>query len=209
MTRFNRLIAVSACVVPLGAAHAGLINPASTVSPFYNFVDAANVAQSAPSTHFATGTPAPFSLAAPLTDGFNVSADTHIFVTNTTVTIQNNFQTAPFCLNNATTGPACTDPPQTFDFKFTNEAITGVSVDPASSALFRPATFGTHTGLTRAGPNEIIVDVTGDAPGLTDSLIIDVSFAGNNGGNPMPEPATLAILGVAGAGVLGVRRRRD
>ena len=80
-------------------AQAGLVNPTSTVDPFFDYVSVQPPTvgpQVAPSTGFSTGTPGPFSLAAPITppmyttEPFNLAADAGFFFTDTKVTIYNN-----------------------------------------------------------------------------------------------------------------------
>jgi hypothetical protein len=214
-------------------AQAGLVNPTSTVDPFFDYVGTqpATVGpQMAPSTGFSTGTAGPFSLGAPITppmyttEPFNIAADAGFFFTNTQVTIYNNADSVngpgtpnphtppmagdagiPFCFSSSNTGSSCADPYNTFDFVFTNEDITKVAVDPSSSPDFLPATFDSHTGLTLLGPNEFTVDVTGDNPAFLGTLVIDVT---TNGMTPVPEPSTwaLMLLGFAGLGFAGWRR---
>jgi hypothetical protein len=190
------------------AAQAGLINPTSTVNPFYEFPPDTV----APSQVFSTAAPGPFSLAAPIdppvhtTEIFNLSANTGFLFTDTQVTIYNNADPpAPFCSDGVSTGSSCADSHQTFDFIFTNEDITKVAVDPGSSPDFLPATFGSHTGLTLVSPNEFTVDVTGDNPAFLATLVIDVT---TNGMTTVPEPSTwaLMVLGFAGLGFAGWRR---
>jgi len=213
-------------------AQAGLVNPTSTVNPFFDYVSVVPPTgpQVAASTGFSTGTPGPFSLAAPITppmyttEPFNTSADAGFFFTDTKVTIYNNADSLngpgtpnpdtpptagdpgfPFCESSSNTGSSCADPYNTFDFVFTNEDITKVAVDPSSSADFLPATFGSHTGLTLVGPNEFTVDVTGDNPAYLATLVIDVTTKGMT---TVPEPATwaLMLLGFAELGFAGWRR---
>jgi PEP-CTERM motif len=227
--RFSTLIAAAAALFAASsapAAQAGLINPTSTVNPFYEFPP--DIV--APSQVFNTGAPGPFSLAAPIdppihtTEIFNVSANAGFFFTNTQVTIYNNADSlngpgspnpdtppmagdpgVPFCSDGVSTGSSCADSHQTFDFVFTNEDITKVAVDPSSSADFLPATFGSHMGLTLVSANEFTVDVTGDNPAYLDTLVIDVT---TNGMTTVPEPSTwvLMLLGFAGLGFAGWRR---
>jgi hypothetical protein len=207
--RFGLLVAVTVALASASApAQAGLVNPTSTVNPFYEFPPA----QVAPSGVFNTAAPGPFSLAAPIsppihtTEPFNVTANAGFFFTNTQVTIYNNADPpTPFCSDGLSTGSSCADSHQTFDFVFTNEDITKVAVDPSSSPDFLPATFGSHTGLTLLGPNEFTVDVTGDNPAFLATLVIDVT---TNGVTPVPEPSTwaLMLLGFAGLGFAGWRR---
>jgi PEP-CTERM motif-containing protein len=144
------------------------------------------------------------------TEPFNSAADAGFFFTDTTVTIYSNASSGtPFCFSSSNTGEKCTDPYNTFDFVFTNENITGVKVDPGSSADFAPATFGSHLGLQWVSANEFTVDVTGDAPAYLSTLVIDVTTAGS-GPPPVPEPSTWAmmLLGFAGLGFAAYRRGR-
>jgi hypothetical protein len=210
--RFGSMIVAVTAALLMNAsapAQAGLINPTSTVNPFYEFPP--DVV--APSQVFNTGAPGPFSLAAPIdppihtTEIFNLSANAGFLFTDTRVTIYNNFDPpVPFCSDGMSTGSSCTDSHQTFDFVFTNEDITKVTVDPSSSPDFLPATFGSHTGLTLVSPNEFTVDVTGDNPAFLATLVIDVTTGG--GPPPVPEPSTwaLMLLGFAGLGFAGWRR---
>jgi hypothetical protein len=211
--RFGFLIVVTAAAAALASAsaplaQAGLVNPTSTVNPFYEFPP--DIV--APSQVFNTGAPGPFSLAAPIdppihtTEIFNLSANAGFLFTDTQVTIYNNFDPpVPFCSDGVSTGSSCTDSHQTFDFIFTNEDITKVAVDPSSSPDFLPATFGSHTGLTLLSPNEFTVDVTGDNPAFLATLVIDVTTGGVT---PVPEPSTwaLMLLGFAGLAFAGWRR---
>ena len=226
--RFGFLIAAGAALFASAPAQAGLVNPTSTVDPSFDYVMGGP--QVAPSTGFKTGTPGPFSLAAPIvppmytTEPFNIIADAGFFFTDTKVTIYNNADSLngpntpnpdtppmagdpgiPFCFSSSNTGASCADPYNTFDFVFTNEDITKVTVDPSSSPGFLPATFGSHTGLTLLGPNEFTVDVTGDNPAFLATLVIDVT---TNGVPTVPEPSTwaLMLLGFAGLGFAGWRR---
>lgn len=189
------------CAAP---ASAGLINANSTVDIFFG----SQTSQSYPSQVFSTAAPGPFSLSAPIpptnfhnTEPFNSTADAGFWFSNTAVTIYNNAGGSP-------TDPQVPflDPFTTFDFKFTNEAITGVTVDPLSAADFLPNTTSPNTGLTLVGPNEFTVDAAGDNPVYLSKLIIDVSFASTPA---VPEPSTWAmmLLGFASLGFMAYRRK--
>jgi hypothetical protein len=196
--------AALSCATPAGA---GLINPTSTVDPYFDYVDPSLGPLEAPSTGFSTGTQGPFSLSAPIipgvhtTEPYNLAAITGFFFTDTTVTIYNNADPPIAFCENGYTGSSCNDPYNEFDFKFTNENITGVAVDPNSAADFAPVS------LTLLGPNEFTVDVTGDDPAYLSQLIIDLSFAAPS---QIPLPATLPLF-ASGLGALGLlvwRRKR-
>jgi PEP-CTERM motif len=207
-------------------ANAGLINPASTVDINFEYENPGPIVT--PSGVFNTAAPGPFSLATPIyppnpalhtTEPYNLDSVTGFWFTNTQVTIYNNGVQSqylpnpapgdpgiPFCFSSMNTGSACTDAYNTFDFKFTNEDITGVSIDPSSSADFPVATFGSHLGLQLVSPNEFTVDVTGADPAYLSTLVIDVK----TGGRPptVPEPSTWAmmLIGFASLGLAGYRR---
>ena len=117
-------------------AHAGLINADSTVDIFFG----SQTSQPYGSTVFNAGTPGAFSLAAAIpptnfhnTEPFNISADAGFRFSDTTITIYNNY-------DDPTVPAPFVDPYTTFDFKFTNENITSLSIDPSSSADFSTAT---------------------------------------------------------------------
>ena len=92
--RLGFLIAAVAALLGIASApaQAGLVNPTSTVNPFYEFPPDTV----APSQVFNTGAPGPFSLAAPIdppihtTEIFNLSANAGFLFTDTQVTIYNN-----------------------------------------------------------------------------------------------------------------------
>ncbi len=223
-----RSSAAAAVVVFAGAtAHAGLINPTSTVNITFNWVDPVNGPQSGPSQVFDSAAPGPFSLSAPIpppsplpiegytapaapspihtTEPYNLSAQTGFFFTDSQVIIYNNASPPiPFCFSSSNSGSSCADPYNTFDFTFTNEDITAVSIASNSSADFAPATFGSHLGLQLVSPDEFTVDVTGADPAYLSTLIINVTTAGS----VVPEPSTWAmmLIGSAGLGFAAYRR---
>ena len=128
--------------------------------------------------------------------------DTQIVITNQL--------SATFCSDGTSAGSACTDPFTGFQFIFSSGVdITGVSVDPASAADFRPNDTAPHDGLQLLSPTRIVLDVTGDAPAVGSALILDVSFTPV--GPPVPEPSTwaLMLLGFAGLGFAGWRRTAE
>ena len=130
-----------------------------------------------------------------------------ISVSDTQIVITNKIS-ATFCSNGTSSGSACTDPFTGFEFIFSGGVdIKGVSVDSASATDFRPNDTAPHDGLQLLSPTRIVVDVTGAAPGIGDSLILDVSFS-SVVPPPVPEPSTWALvaLGFAGLGFAGWRR---
>jgi hypothetical protein len=177
-------------------AHAGLVNPTSTVDIFFG----SQSSQPDGSQVFNAGTPGPFSLSAPIpptnlhnTEPFNVAANAGFWFTDTQVTIYNN--------SGGTPADAFGGDFTTFDFIFTNENITGVSIDGLSSSDFLPAT------LTLLGQNEFKVDIgTGVDPAFLSTLVIDVTTGGVSA---VPEPSTWAmmILGFCGMGFMAFRRQ--
>jgi hypothetical protein len=131
-----------------------------------------------------------------------------IHVGDTQIVITNEASGFPFC-RTPSSGLACPDVIDGFDFKFTGENILGVTVDPSSSPAFLLASFGTHLGLQLISNNEIQVDVTGDLPLLNDQLVLDLSFVIPPPPTDAPEPATLGLVGSAIAGLTAIRRRRN
>ena len=74
--------------------------------------------------------------------------DTQIVITNQL--------SATFCSDGTSAGSACTDPFTGFQFIFSSGVdITGVSVDPASAADFRPNDTAPHDGLQLLSPTRI------------------------------------------------------
>jgi hypothetical protein len=182
------------CAAP---ARAGLINPTSTVDIYFNFGDPQISAQS---RGFLTGAPGPFSLSAPIpptnfhnTEPFNLSADAGFWFSNTQVTIYNNDQTF-----------AAFDSTMSFDFKFTNENITGVSVNSTSSS----SDFLDVSSLSIINPNEFTLQVAaGVAPAYLSTLVLDVTTDGSVGAVPEPSTWAMMFLGFAGIGLMAYRRK--
>jgi hypothetical protein len=183
------------CAAP---ARAGLINPTSTVDIYFNFGDPQISAQSGA---FLTAAPGPFSLAAPIippttprytTEPYNLSAQTGFWFTDTQITIY----------NNDTKGDAF-DSTMSFDFKFTNENITNVSVNSTSSPSFLPV-----SSLILLNPNEFTLKVApGVAPDFLSNLVLDVTTDGSVGAIPEPSTWAMMILGFAGIGFMACRSK--
>ncbi len=121
-----------------------------------------------------------------------------ISVGGTQITITNNLA-LPFC----STPLPCADVFTGFGFVFSSGVdITGVTVDPASSPAFLPIA----GGLT-FGPDDIFVNVVGDAPAVGGELILDV-ITGTPTATPLPATLPLFASGLGALGLLGWRRKR-
>ena len=169
------------------------------VPPYPNTIDYVN------SMGMTTDTPPPTIPVAFLEDALSL---TTISVGDTQITITNNAPSGtPFCPGAA----PCNNTFAGLGFTFSSGVdITGVSVDPASAADFRPNTTSPHMGLQLLSSTDILVDVTGDAPKTNDNLILDVTFASVTP-PAVPEPSTWAMmaLGFGLLGLVGYRKTRS
>jgi hypothetical protein len=117
-----------------------------------------------------------------------VEDEATIDVADTTITITNQ-ASLPFC--SVSTVP-CPDVFTGFAFSFSAGVdITGVSVDPASAADFRPAGVSPLELLT---PTDIIVNLVGETPAIGDQLILDVTTAVKP--TPVPVPPSITLFGI-------------
>jgi hypothetical protein len=121
-----------------------------------------------------------------------------ILVGNTTITITGE-SSLPFC----STGSPCTDSFTGFEFKFSSGAnISGVTVDPASAVTLLPVSPITFS------PTDILVNLTGDASNVGDSLILDLTFSNSVSTTPLPAALPLFAAGLGALGLLAQRRKR-
>jgi PEP-CTERM motif len=128
----------------------------------------------------------------------NLSGST-ISVGDTQIVITNMLTGAPFC----STSVPCPDVFTGFQFLFSSGVdITNVTVDKTSAADFLPVA----GGLTFT-PTAIYVNVAGDEPGAGDKLILNVTTFTPTPVVPEPSTWALMLLGFAGLGIAGYRRK--
>lgn len=203
--RLMALVGVAAALMLTQAgrsAHAGLIGEGTnTVSALF-FLGTAVPSPpytNPPPTEIEGGGP----MLIPAHFPIGVEDEATIDVGDTTITITNQ-AALPFC--SVSTTP-CPDVFTGFAFSFSAGVdITGVSVDPASAADFRPAGVSPLELLT---PTDIIVNLVGENPASGSQLILDVTTVVTPPPPSVPEPATMTLFGVGfGAMLIGQRRRR-
>lgn len=203
--RLMALVGVAAALMLTQAgrsAHAGLIGEGTnTVSALF-FLGTAVPSPpytNPPPTEIEGGGP----MLIPAHFPIGVEDEATIDVGDTTITITNQ-AALPFC--SVSTTP-CPDVFTGFAFSFSAGVdITGVSVDPASAADFRPAGVSPLELLT---PTDIIVNLVGENPARGSQLILDVTTVVTPPPPSVPEPATMTLFGVGfGAMLIGQRRRR-
>jgi hypothetical protein len=117
-----------------------------------------------------------------------------IHVDKTSITITNlALPTQPFC----STPLPCTDSFTGFEFQFSPDVnVTGITADVASAADFLPVS------VTLLAPNDLLVNLAGDAPKVGDRLILDISAT------RLPAALPLFATGLGVIGFLAKRRKR-
>ena len=212
----RNLLLLAATTVALSSmacvpAQAGLLGAGNTVQAIY--VDGSFNDLEYETSTGSVASPTPESLASTANFAEGTIDGSTISVSDTQITITNLLTPGTgeaYCYN-GTAGTGCTDPIDGFEFLFTGENITSVSIDPSTTTGFLPVsgTFqgNTHDGLQLINNNEILVDITGDDPPTNGQLIIDINN-GSSSPTPTPEPTSLALLASAALGIGTATRRR-
>jgi hypothetical protein len=189
--RFASLVvALTALAFFVPSAHAGLIgNGTNTVDALFYLGDRtpANTEDEGTQTITASGVSIP-------AHALDLSA---ITITDTTITITSETN-LPYC---STGDVPCLDSFTGFEFVFSSGVdIAGVSVDPASASDMLPIAGGLTFTAT-----DILVNLTGDSPGIGDQLILDLTFPAA----AVSEPSELALFGGSLIALALARRRSD
>ncbi len=134
--------------------------------------------------------------------GPGANSETGILVTGSQIKLTND-ASLPYC---SSTVLPCSDSFTGFEFVFSSAVdITGVSVDASSAADFQPVS------LSLVSATDLLVNLTGLAPGVGDFLTIDFTFPSSSGGGTTstPEPMSAALLGAGLVGLLIAKHRRQ